>query len=102
VARELTKKFEEIVRGFLSEIVRHFEKTSPRGEAVILVAGAGEAGSSPQHGENEETAEGRLKEAVTLARSLRSAGTSTRSAAMRAAEDLKVPWREVYRALLAR
>jgi 16S rRNA (cytidine1402-2'-O)-methyltransferase len=102
VARELTKKFEEIVRGLLSDVVKHFEKTSPRGEAVILVAGAEEAGFSPKREGNGPSAEKRLQEAVTLARSLRSAGTSTRSAAMRAAEDTKVPWREVYRALLAR
>lgn len=102
VARELTKKFEEIVRGFLSEVVRHFEKTSPRGEAVVLVAGAEQTGSSPQREEDVGSPEKRLQEALALARSLRSAGTSTRSAATRAAEDLKVPWREVYRALLAR
>jgi len=99
VARELTKKFEEIARGTLSQLVRHFEEASPRGEAVVLVAGAAPLPARPG---GEQLPESRLNEAIALARSLRSAGTSTRSAAMRAAENLKVPWRGVYRALLAR
>lgn len=36
VARELTKKFEEFRRGPVSEHVAHFEKTTPRGEFVVL------------------------------------------------------------------
>ena len=39
VARELTKKFEEIVRGDLDELVSHFNATPPRGELVVIVGG---------------------------------------------------------------
>jgi len=39
-ARELTKKFEETVRGSLSELVAHFTAHAPRGEFTIVVAGA--------------------------------------------------------------
>ncbi|WP_435578566.1 16S rRNA (cytidine(1402)-2'-O)-methyltransferase [Gilvibacter sp.] len=39
-ARELTKLHEEIVRGSLSEIKRHFETKAPKGEFVLVVAGA--------------------------------------------------------------
>lgn len=42
LARELTKKFEEIIRGKLSDLVRHFEGKQARGECVILVAGKGQ------------------------------------------------------------
>ena len=43
VARELTKRFEEIVRGPLSEVRRRFaEGEAARGEVVVLIAGAGE------------------------------------------------------------
>ncbi|MFA5335269.1 MAG: 16S rRNA (cytidine(1402)-2'-O)-methyltransferase [Candidatus Omnitrophota bacterium] len=35
VMRELTKKFEEIIRGNVSEAAAHFEKTKPRGEFLI-------------------------------------------------------------------
>lgn len=39
VARELTKRFEETRRGFLSELIRHYETSGePKGEIVILVA----------------------------------------------------------------
>jgi 16S rRNA (cytidine1402-2'-O)-methyltransferase len=43
VGRELTKRFEEIVRGPLSEVRRHFASGEPvRGEIVVLIAGAAE------------------------------------------------------------
>ena len=37
VARELTKLYEEIKRGTLSELYSYFDKKKPRGECVILV-----------------------------------------------------------------
>lgn len=40
-ARELTKVYEETVRGYLSEITAVFSKKAPKGEFVILVSGAG-------------------------------------------------------------
>ncbi len=39
VSRELSKKFEETVRGTLSEIIQRFEKHPPKGEFVIVVSG---------------------------------------------------------------
>jgi 16S rRNA (cytidine1402-2'-O)-methyltransferase len=39
LARELTKKFEEIVRGKLSELEETFDSRKPRGEMVLLVKG---------------------------------------------------------------
>lgn len=38
-SRELTKKFEETVRGTCSELIEHFSKSEPRGEFVITVEG---------------------------------------------------------------
>lgn len=40
VGRELSKKFEEFVRGPLAEIIQHFKETAPRGECVIVLGGA--------------------------------------------------------------
>jgi 16S rRNA (cytidine1402-2'-O)-methyltransferase len=40
VARELTKRFEEIARGTAEEALAHFERTPPRGEFTVVVAGA--------------------------------------------------------------
>ena len=39
VSRELTKKFEETVRGTLNELIGHFTAREPKGEFVIVVAG---------------------------------------------------------------
>ncbi|MEY2946312.1 MAG: hypothetical protein RL243_1089, partial [Actinomycetota bacterium] len=39
VSRELTKKFEQTVRGTLAELVE-WAKTEPKGEMVVVVAGA--------------------------------------------------------------
>lgn len=40
VARELTKTFEEVKRGTLADIQKHYEATPPKGELVIVVHGA--------------------------------------------------------------
>jgi len=42
IARELTKVFEEIWRGRLSEAITHFEEAVPRGEFTLVIAGAEE------------------------------------------------------------
>jgi 16S rRNA (cytidine1402-2'-O)-methyltransferase len=39
VSRELSKKFEETLRGTLASVVRHFMETPPKGEFVIVVEG---------------------------------------------------------------
>lgn len=41
VSRELTKKFEDTVRGTLADAAAHFTAHEPRGEFVIVVAGYG-------------------------------------------------------------
>nr|WP_298996319.1 16S rRNA (cytidine(1402)-2'-O)-methyltransferase [uncultured Allomuricauda sp.] len=39
VSRELTKMYEETVRGTVSEVLKHFKAKSPKGEFVIVVGG---------------------------------------------------------------
>lgn len=43
IARELTKRFEAVWRGTLSDAATHLVETEPRGEYVIVLEGAGEA-----------------------------------------------------------
>ena len=40
VAREISKKFEEHRRGSIGSVLEHFRQTEPKGEIVIIVAGA--------------------------------------------------------------
>ena len=39
VSRELTKLYEETIRGTMSEVLEHFTNTPPKGEFVIVVGG---------------------------------------------------------------
>ena len=39
VSRELTKKFEQTVRGTVDEVLQHFRSHEPKGEFVMVVAG---------------------------------------------------------------
>ena len=68
VARELTKHFEEVRRGTLESLSAYYTDTPPRGEVVILVAGA------PVTAPDEIA----LRDA---ARALRAGGMSVRDAA---------------------
>ncbi|MCA0423909.1 MAG: 16S rRNA (cytidine(1402)-2'-O)-methyltransferase [Proteobacteria bacterium] len=90
VARELTKHFETIRRGSLSDLASHYTETEkPRGEIVILVAPAGEGRGAI--GDTEIDA--------ALQREL--AKRSARDAAALVAAELGLPRRRVYaRALL--
>ncbi len=44
VARELTKKFEQFLRGTPRSLIEHFQKHPPKGEFVVLVERSGEEG----------------------------------------------------------
>lgn len=48
VSRELTKKFEQTVRGSVAEVLAHFRANEPKGEFVIVLAGR------PKPGRREE------------------------------------------------
>ena len=57
VSRELTKKFEQTVRGTLAEVAGHFRLHAPKGEFVIIVAGNPKPGREDRNEEEEETEE---------------------------------------------
>ena len=38
--RELTKKYEEVTRGTIDEVIAHFEQVPPKGEFVLILEGA--------------------------------------------------------------
>ena len=49
VSRELTKKFEQTVRGTIAEVLAHFREHEPKGEFVIVVAGCPKAETKQKH-----------------------------------------------------
>ncbi len=46
VSREISKVYEETVRGTLEEVIKHFTEVEPRGEFVIVLAGKEDAKKS--------------------------------------------------------
>lgn len=40
VSRELSKRYEETIRGTLEEVIRHFTENVPKGEFVIVIEGS--------------------------------------------------------------
>ena len=54
VVREITKKFEETVRGTVAEAIAHFKAHEPKGEFVIVVAGYDPKAEREEEEENEE------------------------------------------------
>ncbi|PKP16977.1 MAG: 16S rRNA (cytidine(1402)-2'-O)-methyltransferase [Bacteroidetes bacterium HGW-Bacteroidetes-22] len=54
VSRELTKLFEENRRGTLAELCDHFQKSTPKGEIVVVVEGAGRNGKQTLDEESDE------------------------------------------------
>ena len=57
VSREITKKFEQTVRGTLAEVIAHFKKQQPKGEFVIVVAGKGLKTKSAEVDSDDEQTE---------------------------------------------
>ena len=86
LCRELTKLHEEVVRTTLGEAIAKYTETSPKGEFVLVVAGAPEK-------EKEAASE---DDAETLLRSLLSQGLSKKDAVKQAAKLLDLPKNVVY------
>lgn len=92
--RELTKKFEEFVRGTLASLLEHYQSHEPRGEFTLIVAGAGKAPAEPQ----PALAEVPLADAVAA---LVAAGRPKKEAIRTVAAERGLSRREVYQAVLA-
>jgi 16S rRNA (cytidine1402-2'-O)-methyltransferase len=54
VSREITKMFEETVRGTLAEVAEHFRQHAPKGEFVIVVAGRSTKKANNEDNEAED------------------------------------------------
>ena len=86
MCRELTKKFEEVLRGTLAELAETCSQRSLKGEIVVLIDRAGSADI------NESDIDLALKEALGQ--------MSVRDAADKVAHDLGLKRRQVYQMAL--
>ncbi len=85
VARELTKRFEEVRRGALSELAAHYAGNAARGEVTVVVG--------PPEQDDPENLDGRLREAL--------AANSVKDAAALVAVATGLPRKLVYARALA-
>ncbi len=92
LCRELTKLHEETVKTTLGEACERYADAEPRGEYVLVLAGAAPSddGGAPT-----------LAEAAAAARALLAEGVPPAEAARRAAAGTPFAKKDVYRALLA-
>ena len=88
VARELTKRFEEVWRGTLADAVDHLAEREPLGEYVLVVEGAPD---------REPATESDVEDAL---RARLASGVPRRDAVAEVAAELDVPKRQVYDAAL--
>jgi len=88
VCRELTKKFEEVFRGTLSEALDHFAE--PRGEFTLVIEGAASLARA-------EPVEARALEARHELARRRAAGEPAKRAVTEVAARYGLPHREAYR-----
>ena len=91
LARELTKLHEEVVKTTLGEAVEYYETNNPRGEYVLVMAGASPAETQPAHPT--------LDEAAQKARELMEGGMSASAAAKQAAQNTPFGKSQIYRLL---
>jgi 16S rRNA (cytidine1402-2'-O)-methyltransferase len=84
VAREMTKQFEEVRRGTVTELTAYYTEGEPRGEFVIVLAGAAPI----------VVDEASIRERV---RTLRGEGHSAKDTAAIVASELGVSRNMVYR-----
>ena len=91
LARELTKLHEEVVKTTLGEAVEYYEANQPRGEYVLVMAGASPAEARP--------APPTLEEAAQKGRGLMEGGMSASAAAKLAAQNTPFSKSQIYRLL---
>ena len=91
-ARELTKKFEEFRRTTLGELLAYYNENEPRGEFVLIVAGADENAAG-----TADAAETTLMECYEA---YIAKGLDKKEAMRRTAQELGISRRDVYQAVL--
>lgn len=90
LARELTKIHEEILRMTISEAVKYYSETNPRGEYVLIVAGADKDSAEPEDSWwSGLDIKSHVEEYINR-------GMDSKEAVKTAAKDRNIPKREAY------
>lgn len=90
VSRELTKHFEETMRTNISDIAKHYENVSPKGEYVLIIEGA----------KREEEAAPTMDEALAVLVDYRLEGMSLKEASANASAETGIAKNKIYSAAL--
>lgn len=92
VARELTKKYEETLRGPISKMIEHYQANDPRGEYVLILEG-----SSEVEVKEDDTSHLSIEEHVQY---LMDKGSSKKDAIKMVAKKMGLPKNEVYQKVI--
>lgn len=95
LCRELTKKFEEAKKFTIQEAREYYEANDPRGEYVLVLAGA-----DPEEKKRREEAVWKTMSIEEHMTYYESQGEDRKEAMKLVAKDRGVPKREIYRALI--
>jgi 16S rRNA (cytidine1402-2'-O)-methyltransferase len=93
LCRELTKIYEEVYRGSVSQALEHSQ--APRGEYVVVIQGATEPEDSD--GASQEASNKVLKQAAARLTELRVNRTRAKDAVAQVSQDLGLPKNVVYK-----
>lgn len=97
IARELTKKFEEVIRINLDDAISKYQNESPKGEFVLIIEGADE--KRMEEDRISKWKEISLEEHISM---YMEEGLDKKEAMKRAAEDRGLRKRDVYNSLLGK
>ncbi len=97
IAREMTKMYEEFVRGHLEELVETVRKKPPRGEITLLIA---PADGQPQHAADAANPRNAVPLARRVEEIMKERGADRKAALKIAARERGLTRREAYKQLL--
>ena len=95
VGRELTKLYEEFVRGHLEDLLAAVRKKAPRGEITLLI---GAADGAPQH--HADDAKAKIPLARRVDEVMKERGVDSKAALKEVARERGITRREAYKQLL--
>lgn len=93
VSRELTKKFEEFTRGYISEVLALYEEQGIKGECCIIIEG-----SSEEVNDDKESWWQELSIPEHVQQVMETEGYSSKEAIKQVSKERNLPKREVYQA----